>query len=180
MPRKQTNEHRVNRTDLPTYYPSLLAKTKHRIRTAQVRAAFSANAELIHLYWDIGRAIEARQQQEGWGAGIIPRLARDLHNERPEVKGCSERNLKYMIRFYREYPNLGIIGQPAVAQLPSASGRGQPNAGHGPQGATTISPPPVAKSSTEHVAAIVQPPAALSVAWPGPAPANAIVPQAVA
>ena len=37
---------------------------------------------------------------------MIPRLSRDLRNELPGVKGFSERNLKRMIRFYREYPSL--------------------------------------------------------------------------
>jgi hypothetical protein len=39
-------------------------------------------------------------QVEGWGAGVIPRLARDLHNELPEEKGFSERNIKQMLAFY--------------------------------------------------------------------------------
>ncbi len=104
MARKQTSMQRATRAAaLPGDYPSLLESIKQRIHTAQVRAALSANAELICLYWDIGRAIAARQRQEGWGAGVIPRLARDLHNEIPGVKGFSERNLKRMIAFYRAY-----------------------------------------------------------------------------
>jgi hypothetical protein len=56
------------------HYGELLAVVKLRIRQAQTRAALSVNAELVHLYWDIGRLIGHRQQQEGWGAGVIPRL----------------------------------------------------------------------------------------------------------
>ncbi|GAB4568164.1 MAG: hypothetical protein Tsb0020_21300 [Haliangiales bacterium] len=59
------------------------------------------------MYWEVGRLIAARQQQEGWGAAVIPRLARDLASELPHSKGFSERNLKRMIRFFREYPHLG-------------------------------------------------------------------------
>jgi predicted nuclease of restriction endonuclease-like (RecB) superfamily len=95
---------------------------KDRIRAAQVRATLSANAELIYLYWDIGRAIAAMQEKEGWGAGVIPRLARDIANDMPEVKGFSERNLKYMIRFAREYGPRPIVQQP-VAQLPEPAKR---------------------------------------------------------
>ncbi len=98
-------------------YGDLLGEIKVRIRTAQARAVQSVNAELVRLYWDIGRMIEMRQAQEGWGAGVIPRLARDLHNELPELKGFSERNLKLMVQFAREYPSLFEIGQPPVAQL---------------------------------------------------------------
>uniref|UniRef100_UPI0036D89F0B PDDEXK nuclease domain-containing protein n=1 Tax=Photorhabdus sp. RM322S TaxID=3342825 RepID=UPI0036D89F0B len=84
-------------------YTSLLADVKKRIRSGQFRAARSVNAELIQMYWDIGRMLHERQKQQGWGAGIIPKLARDIANELPEVKGFSERNLKRMLRFYREY-----------------------------------------------------------------------------
>lgn len=97
-------------------YRELLVDIKVRIRQAQHRAALSANAEMILMYWDIGRMIAARQEREGWGAGVIPRLAIDLKNELPEEKGFSERNLKYMIRFAREYPPQPIV-QRAVAQL---------------------------------------------------------------
>ena len=82
------------------------------------------NAELIRLYWEIGQMLDARQQSEGWGAAVIPRLARDIRNELPEVKGFSERNIKLMVQFYREYPMIfepAAIGQPPVAQLPEAA-----------------------------------------------------------
>ncbi len=115
MFRKQTNRHRVNRVEVPADYPSLLADIKQRIRAAQVRASLSANVELIRLYWDIGRVIEARQRQEGWGRAVIPRLARDLHNEMPEVKGFSERNIGRMIAFYRDQASSPILPQ-AVAK----------------------------------------------------------------
>jgi predicted nuclease of restriction endonuclease-like (RecB) superfamily len=97
-------------------YNNLLTEIKDRVRQAQTHAALSANAEMIALYWDIGRMIHQRQQTEGWGAGVIPRLASDLKNELPEEKGFSERNIKRMLTFFREYPVSGIVPQP-VAQL---------------------------------------------------------------
>lgn len=100
----------------PAGYAPFLKAIKDRIRAAQVRATLAANAELIHLYWDIGQAIARMQEREGWGAAVIPRLARDVANAMPEVKGFSERNLKYMIRFVREYGPRPIVRQ-AVAQL---------------------------------------------------------------
>lgn len=108
-----------------TLYPALLHDIKTRIRQAQTRAAFAANAELIALYWDVGQMICERQREEGWSAAVILRLSRDLRNELPELKGFSERNLGYMVRFSREYgPFLlqtgsSILQQP-VAKLPEA------------------------------------------------------------
>ena len=99
---------------MPALYATLLADIKQRVRRAQVRAMLAVNAELIRLYWDIGRVIDERQQQEGWGAGVIPRLARDLHNDLPEEKGFSERNIKQMLAFYREYAQLSFVQQSAA------------------------------------------------------------------
>ena len=98
-------------------YADLLHEIKKRIRQAQVRAVLSANKEMILLYWDIGLLIAKRQLAEGWGAAIIPRLAKDVKNDMPEIKGFSERNLKRMVRFYREYPFLSEFVPRAVAQL---------------------------------------------------------------
>lgn len=99
-------------------YGDLLGNIKTRIRQAQIKATLSANAEMIQLYWDIGQMVSEKQGREGWGTGVIPRLARDLHNELPEIKGLSERNIKSMTQFFRAYPDVFAIGQQAVAQLP--------------------------------------------------------------
>ena len=108
-------EIKNNRTSL-VLYGNLLSEIKTRIRHAQVKATLSANAEMIAMYWDVGRMIYERQQHEGWGTGVIPRLAKDIRNELPKVKGFSERNIGYMIRFAREYGD-PVILQQAVAKL---------------------------------------------------------------
>jgi predicted nuclease of restriction endonuclease-like (RecB) superfamily len=104
-------------SDKLAFYGELLGEIKNRIRQAQVKAVLSVNAEMILLYWDVGKMIRARQQQEGWGTGVIPRLSRDIRNELPELKGFSERNIGYMIRFAREYDASAILQQ-SVAKLP--------------------------------------------------------------
>ncbi len=95
----------TNKNDLQAFnnYPSFLKEIKKRIQTAQVKANFSVNRELIILYWNIGKIVTAVQQTAGWGKGVIPRLALDIKNELPEVKGFSERNITRMKAFYREY-----------------------------------------------------------------------------
>ncbi|MBM4094079.1 MAG: DUF1016 domain-containing protein, partial [Planctomycetes bacterium] len=55
-----------------------------------------------------------------WGAAVIPRLARELRNEIPEVKGFSERNIKRMLAFYRAYTNVPPIVPQPVAQCAPA------------------------------------------------------------
>jgi hypothetical protein len=109
------------RLAVPAGFPKLVKEIKARIQQAQTRAILAANAELVCLYWDIGRLIGGRQRRAGWGAGVIPRLASELRTELSEAKGFSERNIKLMVQFFHEYPDAfapsPAIGQPAVAQL---------------------------------------------------------------
>ncbi len=93
-------------------YASLLASIKDRIRTAQVRAAVAVNQELVMLYWGIGKEILARQGVEGWGRNIIPRLAKDLAAQFPEMKGLSLRNLGYMKAFAEAWTEAPILQEP--------------------------------------------------------------------
>jgi predicted nuclease of restriction endonuclease-like (RecB) superfamily len=69
------------------------------------------------LYWSIGREILERQTSEGWGTRVIDRLAADLRQLFPDMKGISGRNLKYMRSFAQTWPEKAIVQQLA-AQLP--------------------------------------------------------------
>lgn len=97
-------------------YQSLLGEIKSAIQQARLRATLTVNAEMILLYWHTGKMIAERQQQEGWSAKVIPRLAVDLQHEFTDLKGFSERNLGYMLRFAQEYTEIPILQQP-VAKL---------------------------------------------------------------
>lgn len=98
-------------------YRLLLEDLKQRIRQAQVKAALAVNRELILLYWQLGKEILHRQNNEGWGSKVIDRLSADLKREFPEVKGFSPRNLKYMRAFAEAYPDITVVQQ-AAAQIP--------------------------------------------------------------
>jgi len=102
---------------LPIDYADWLADIKARVATARQRAALAANAALIQLYWQIGRDILQRQSAQGWGSKVIERLARDLREAFPEMKGFSLRNLMYMRDFAEAWPGAEIVQQ-AAAQLP--------------------------------------------------------------
>jgi predicted nuclease of restriction endonuclease-like (RecB) superfamily len=98
-------------------YDSFLHGLKERIRNAQIRAALAVNRELVMLYWQIGQEILTRQQQQGWGAKVISRLAKDLHKAFPDMKGFSRTNLLYMRAFAEAYPDEQIVQQLA-GQIP--------------------------------------------------------------
>ena len=101
----------------PEGYSEWLSELKVKIHNAQQRATLAVNHELILLYWQIGRDILNRQAEQGWGAKVIERLAHDLRNLFPNMKGFSSRNLKYMRSFADTWTDLEFVQQ-AVAQLP--------------------------------------------------------------
>jgi predicted nuclease of restriction endonuclease-like (RecB) superfamily len=107
-------------------FTALFADVKGRIQSAQTRAVMAVNSELVRLYWDIGQIIDARQHREGWGAAVIPRLAAELKNELPELKGFSERNIKRMLAFHREYPDPSVIPQANLAGVQASEKVPQP------------------------------------------------------
>src|ERR1700722_17334140 len=101
--------------DAPESYRRTLDALVERVQAARVRALRSINREIVLLYWDIGREILDRQEQEGWGAKVIDRLARDLRTLFPDM-GMSARNLKYMRAFAKAWPDPELV-QGGLAQL---------------------------------------------------------------
>ena len=101
----------------PEGYADWLAELRGRIHTAQQRATLAVNRELVHLYWQIGRDILARQSQQGWGTKVIDWLAHDLRTTFPDMNGFSPRNLKYMRASADAWPDAGFV-QVVLAQLP--------------------------------------------------------------
>jgi len=97
-------------------YAALLTEVKERVRSAQYEALKAVNKELVTLYWDIGKLIAERQNREGWGKSVVERLANDLQNEFPGVRGFSVQNLWYMRQFYLEYYDNEKL-QPLVGEI---------------------------------------------------------------
>jgi predicted nuclease of restriction endonuclease-like (RecB) superfamily len=111
---------------LPSGYAELLENLKDRIARAQVRAAVAANRELICLYWEIGREIVQRQEQEGWGTKVLDRLAPDLQKAFPGRAGFSRTNIHRARSFYLAYTKGLTIVPQLVGQLSSQSANVEP------------------------------------------------------
>ena len=103
--------------ELPADYTVLLGQIKERICSERLRVVSAANEAMVLLYWDVGKAILGRQEQEGWGAKTIDRLSHDLREVFPDMRGFSPRNLKYMRTFASVWPDREIVQQ-VVAQIP--------------------------------------------------------------
>ena len=99
----------MGKGELPANYADLLGQIKERIHSERLRVVLTANATMVMLYWDIGKAILDRQEQEGWGAKVIDRLSHDLREAFPDMKGFSPRNLKYMRAFAAAWNDRQIV-----------------------------------------------------------------------
>jgi predicted nuclease of restriction endonuclease-like (RecB) superfamily len=102
---------------MPDDYADWLRQLKTDISSARQRAVLAVNAELVRLYGRIGHDILQRQQSQAWGSKVIDRLARDLKDEFPDMRGWSSSNLKYM-RFFAQHCPAGQFGQQPADQLP--------------------------------------------------------------
>ena len=98
-------------------YKEFLNEIKSKVRNSQIKAALSVNAELLGLYWDMGKMIAGKQNKAKWGDGVVSQLSRDLMIEFPEMKGFSPTNLKYIRRWFLFYSQPISIGQQLVDQL---------------------------------------------------------------
>ena len=89
----------VNKIEYRAFYEEV----KEAIRVSQYAALKRVNAELIKLYWDIGKMITGRQEEYGWGKSVVETLSEDLRKEYPGVRGYSSSNLWRMRNFYEAY-----------------------------------------------------------------------------
>lgn len=106
-----------NLSEMGDAYLKFIEKVKSEIQKQRISVVLNANSSMICLYWNIGRAILKKQEEEGWGAKIIDRIAKDLKDAFPEMSGFSPRNIKYMRKFAESWPDFEIV-QRVVAQIP--------------------------------------------------------------
>jgi len=99
-------------------YAEWFQQIKGQIKRAQIKAALSANTEMIELYWFIGKSIIDKQETEKWGSAVVERLSRDLKNDFPEMTGFSRTNLFAMQQFYLFYESQDQIVPQLVGQIP--------------------------------------------------------------
>lgn len=71
------------------------------------------------LYWEIGKAIQKKQEQLGWGKAVVETLAKDLQAAFPGRNGFSARNLWDMKHLYANY-----VAAPTLRRLVAELGWG--------------------------------------------------------
>ena len=99
-------------------YKNWLIDIKKRIKASQYSVAISVNSALIELYWNIGKEIVSKQENEGWGSGFIEQFSKDLRKSFPDIKGFSKRNIYAIRQWYLFYSEQFEFVPQAVAQIP--------------------------------------------------------------
>ncbi|MFN4150597.1 MAG: DUF1016 N-terminal domain-containing protein, partial [Candidatus Sericytochromatia bacterium] len=92
-------------------YKEWLTELKGKIRSVQIKASIAVNSALIEFYWDLGKMIS--EKENVWGSKLIEKVAKDLQEEFPDMKGLSRRNLFNTKKFYQFYENI-IVQQPVA------------------------------------------------------------------
>ena len=97
---------------LPNGYAQWRKDIEHLIDTAKLHTALNVNVGTLTLYWNIGKSILHKQEQEGWGKQVIVQLSKDLISRYPDDRGYSKRNLGYMKSFAMQYPDFPFLQVP--------------------------------------------------------------------
>ena len=111
-----------NLSEMSDTYLKFIEEIKAEIQKQRISVVLNANSSMICLYWNIGRAIIKKQEKEGWGTKVIDRMAKDLKDAFPDMSGFSPRNIKYMRKFARCWPDFEFVQQ-VVAQIPWRTNR---------------------------------------------------------
>ena len=104
-----------NLSEMDEAYFRFIEEIKNEIKNRRISVVLSANSSMICMYWNIGRAVLEKQNQQGWGTKVIDRMAKDLKEAFPEMSGFSPRNIKYMRKFADCWKDYSIV-QRVVAQ----------------------------------------------------------------
>lgn len=75
----------------------------HYIRKSHDQVYRQVNNALIDLYWQIGKMLSEKIDNEGWGKSTVSELAKYVARHAPDIKGFSDKNLWRMRQFYESY-----------------------------------------------------------------------------
>lgn len=108
--REFNEESRMNEN---TRYYHAVTVLKQAIEQIRYRVVKAGNAELLSLYYGIGRYVSKNTREGVWGTDAIGQISKQLQQEIPGLRGYSETNIKCMRLFYESW-------MPYVKRQPSA------------------------------------------------------------
>jgi predicted nuclease of restriction endonuclease-like (RecB) superfamily len=86
------------------------------IQEARSRVYTKANAELVLLYFNVGKVVSQKVEAGNWGESTVQELANFIASKQPELSGFNRRGLYRMKQFYETYTNPQLVSI-AMAEL---------------------------------------------------------------
>ena len=86
------------------------------IESAKTRAMKAVNAELINMYWEVGKYLSSLVSNSSFGDKVIDEVAAYIANNNPTIKGFNRRGLYRMKQFYETYKDDEFV-TPLVTQI---------------------------------------------------------------
>ena len=99
-----------------THYQPFLKKILSKIHLARYEMLKTVSKQTVALYWEIGKAVSEKVNNEKWGKSVVEQLSEDLQTEHPGIRGFSARNIWNMKNFYEFYTENEKL-QPLVAEI---------------------------------------------------------------
>lgn len=88
---------------LASEYILAVKAIKGAIIQSRYRAAKKVNAEVLSLYYAVGRYISTFSRQAKYGTNALKIISDQLQQEMPGLQGFSDTNMKRMRKFYEEW-----------------------------------------------------------------------------
>ena len=73
------------------------------IEHSKARAIKAVNAEMIEMYWQIGKYISEKAANDGWGKSVVQDFSNFLKQTYPSASGFSSQTIWRMKQFYEMY-----------------------------------------------------------------------------
>ena len=86
------------------------------IESAKQRAMKAVNAELINMYWEVGKYLSSLVEDSSFGDKVIDEVAAYIAENNPTIKGFNRRGLYRMKQFYETYKDDEFV-TPLVTQI---------------------------------------------------------------
>ena len=89
------------------------------IEEARSRAFSKVNAELVFLYYNVGKTVSEKVSAGNWGESTVDELAKFISSKLPTLSGFNRRGLYRMKQFFESY-SVDQFVEPLAAVLQSA------------------------------------------------------------
>jgi len=96
---------------------ALIKQIKQSILFSRYLVAKMANAEMLRLYFSIGKMVEQEFEKNNWGSKVIEQISEQLQQELPGLRGFSGKNISKMRAFYKAWNSNALICSSMTSKL---------------------------------------------------------------